>query len=58
MYSGLSKTVIKERVNKVLDLVHLEGYGDRAPTQLSGGQQQRVALARALGDGAESIADG
>jgi multiple sugar transport system ATP-binding protein len=35
-------------VNKVLDLVHLEGYGDRTPTQLSGGQQQRVALARAL----------
>ena len=44
----LAKPVIKERVNKVLELVHLEGYGDRAPTQLSGGQQQRVALARAL----------
>lgn len=44
----LPKSVIKERVNKVLELVHLEGYGDRAPTQLSGGQQQRVALARAL----------
>ncbi len=43
-----SKSVIKEQVNKVLELVHLEGYGDRAPTQLSGGQQQRVALARAL----------
>ncbi len=44
----LSKSVIKDRVDKVLGLVHLEGYGDRAPTQLSGGQQQRVALARAL----------
>jgi iron(III) transport system ATP-binding protein len=44
----LPKQVIAERVNRVLDLVHLEGYGDRAPTQLSGGQQQRVALARAL----------
>jgi iron(III) transport system ATP-binding protein len=44
----LPKSVTKERVNKVLELVHLEGYGDRAPTQLSGGQQQRVALARAL----------
>ena len=44
----LPQSVIKERVNKVLELVHLEGYGDRAPTQLSGGQQQRVALARAL----------
>jgi iron(III) transport system ATP-binding protein len=44
----LPKSVIKSRVDKVLGLVHLEGYGDRAPTQLSGGQQQRVALARAL----------
>ena len=44
----LSKNVITSRVDKVLDLVHLEGYGHRAPTQLSGGQQQRVALARAL----------
>ncbi len=44
----LSKSEINSRVGKVLDLVHLEGYGHRAPTQLSGGQQQRVALARAL----------
>jgi iron(III) transport system ATP-binding protein len=44
----LSKKTITERVGRVLDLVHLEGYGDRAPGQLSGGQQQRVALARAL----------
>ena len=44
----LPKEQITERVNKALDLVHLEGYGHRAPNQLSGGQQQRVALARAL----------
>lgn len=44
----VSKAEALERVNHVLELVHLEGYGDRAPTQLSGGQQQRVALARAL----------
>lgn len=44
----LNKKTITERVGRVLDLVHLEGYGDRAPGQLSGGQQQRVALARAL----------
>jgi spermidine/putrescine transport system ATP-binding protein len=31
-----------------LDLVDLDGYADRNPTELSGGQQQRVALARAL----------
>jgi len=44
----LAKSVITERVNTALDLVHLDGYGHRAPNQLSGGQQQRVALARAL----------
>ena len=44
----LNKKTIAGRVGRVLDLVHLQGYGDRAPGQLSGGQQQRVALARAL----------
>jgi putative spermidine/putrescine transport system ATP-binding protein len=39
---------IKKRVAELLDLIHLEGRGDRYPYQLSGGQQQRVALARAL----------
>ena len=33
---------------RLLDLVNLQGLGDRLPAQLSGGQQQRVALARAL----------
>jgi spermidine/putrescine ABC transporter ATP-binding subunit len=42
------KAEIKERVEKMLMLVKLEGMGDRTPHQLSGGQQQRVALARAL----------
>ena len=36
------------RVSKMLDLVHLQGYEKRKPSQLSGGQRQRVALARAL----------
>lgn len=31
-----------------LEVVRMEGYADRLPTQLSGGQQQRVALARAI----------
>ncbi len=44
----LDKKTIRGHVGRVLDLVHLQGYGDRAPGQLSGGQQQRVALARAL----------
>jgi len=44
----LSKSVIKEKVEKVQKLVHLDGYGSRKITELSGGQQQRVALARAI----------
>ncbi|PSP38382.1 ABC transporter ATP-binding protein [Halobacteriales archaeon QH_7_65_31] len=37
-----------ERVEMLLDLVGLTGYGDRSPTDLSGGERQRVALARSL----------
>ena len=44
----LNRKTIAERVGRVLDLVHLKGYGDRATGQLSGVQQQRVALARSL----------
>ncbi len=39
---------ISRRVEKSLELVHMEGLANRTPHQLSGGQQQRVALARAL----------
>jgi putative spermidine/putrescine transport system ATP-binding protein len=39
---------IKRRVDAVLELVGLGGFGHRATNQLSGGQQQRVALARSL----------
>ncbi len=39
---------IDDRVETLLALVQLEGYGDRYPAQLSGGQRQRVAFARAL----------
>jgi sulfate transport system ATP-binding protein len=39
---------IKARVSELLQLVQLEGFGDRYPAQLSGGQRQRMALARAL----------
>lgn len=37
-----------KRVEDLLELVQLQGLGDRYPRQLSGGQRQRVALARAL----------
>ena len=44
----ISKAQIEEKVNAMLKLVNLEGYGKRWIDQLSGGQQQRVAIARAL----------
>lgn len=44
----LDKRVIEEKVNAMLELVNLKGYGKRYVDQLSGGQQQRVAIARAL----------
>ena len=40
--------VIRARVDELLDLVQLQGFGHRYPAQLSGGQRQRMALARAL----------
>jgi sulfate transport system ATP-binding protein len=43
-----SRSEIRERVKRLLDLVQLPGLEDRYPSQLSGGQRQRVALARAL----------
>ncbi|ALM84924.1 ABC transporter ATP-binding protein [Bordetella sp. N] len=42
------KDSIAPKVQEMLDVVRMDGYGKRLPRQLSGGQQQRVALARAL----------
>jgi sulfate transport system ATP-binding protein len=42
------KDEIRARVAELLELVQLQGFGDRYPAQLSGGQRQRMALARAL----------
>lgn len=36
------------RIDELLELVRLQGLGERRPAALSGGQQQRAALARAL----------
>ena len=42
------KAEIKKKVSRMLELVQLEGYEKRKPSELSGGQKQRVAIARAL----------
>lgn len=44
----MDRSLIKERVEKMLNLVRLPGKNERYPSQLSGGEQQRIALARAL----------
>ncbi len=46
--SGLSKPELARRIDEMLELIRLPGYGERGANELSGGQRQRVALARAL----------
>jgi spermidine/putrescine transport system ATP-binding protein len=45
---GIRGAAAKREVDRALELVRLEAFGQRRPKQLSGGQQQRVALARAI----------
>ena len=45
---GFSKADQDQRVERVLDLVELSGFGKKYPWQLSGGMQQRASIARAL----------
>lgn len=42
------KAEIAKKVKEMLELVQLEGFAKRKPSELSGGQRQRVAIARAL----------
>jgi putative spermidine/putrescine transport system ATP-binding protein len=48
MIRKASKADRRSRAREALEMVRLEEYADRKPTQLSGGQRQRVALARSL----------
>jgi sulfate transport system ATP-binding protein len=45
---GRPRREVKERVGQLLELVQLQPFANRYPSQMSGGQRQRVALARAL----------
>ncbi|MBR1607333.1 MAG: spermidine/putrescine ABC transporter ATP-binding protein, partial [Clostridia bacterium] len=44
----MSRAEISKRVDKMLNLVNMAGYGKRSVDSLSGGQQQRIAIARSL----------
>jgi NitT/TauT family transport system ATP-binding protein len=45
---GFDRAEQDRRVERVLDLVELTGFGRKFPWQLSGGMQQRASIARAL----------
>ena len=44
----LKGAAVEKAIDEILEVVNLNGYGLRKPSELSGGQRQRVALARAL----------
>ncbi len=48
MKKGVSKKMIRERVNLLLGQISMTSFSDRRVTELSGGEQQRVALARSI----------
>ena len=45
---GIGAEDAKPRIEEILRVVEMEGFGERLPQQLSGGQRQRIALARSL----------
>jgi multiple sugar transport system ATP-binding protein len=49
------KEVIKQRVQAAAELLHIESFLERYPSQMSGGQRQRVAVARAIAYQAEVL---
>ncbi|MGL4289696.1 MAG: ABC transporter ATP-binding protein [Phreatobacter sp.] len=52
---GLPRTVVKDTVDRFIDLVGLAKFANAYPHQLSGGMKQRVAIARVLANDAEVV---
>jgi ABC-type Fe3+/spermidine/putrescine transport system ATPase subunit len=52
---GANRKDVREKAKWALDLVRLQDFGERKPSELSGGQQQRVAVARVLAAGASIL---
>jgi NitT/TauT family transport system ATP-binding protein len=52
---GLPRSVVKETVDKFIELVGLTKFANAYPHQLSGGMKQRVAIARVLANDAEVV---
>ena len=53
--AGRPRRETREKVEHLLDIVGLRGFGDKPVYQLSGGMQQRVALARCLANDPDII---
>jgi NitT/TauT family transport system ATP-binding protein len=52
---GLGRGERGQEVERLLELVHLQGFGNKRPHELSGGMRQRVALARALAQNSDVL---
>jgi NitT/TauT family transport system ATP-binding protein len=53
--SKVARTERRRRAEDLLEMVHLDGFGDKKPHELSGGMRQRGALARALAQDASVV---